>query len=362
MAFGVSLVTLAAWLAPLKSQTAGLANPILFVTQVPIPADFATVASVFGNHVPSMENAGRGGDLWIAYPDGTLKNLTQAAGFGNAGQQGVQSIAVREPSVHWSGSKALFSMAVGAPVQFEVKTFYWQIYEITGLGQNQQPAIRKITGQPENFNNVSPFYGTDERILFTSDRPRNGAAHLYPQLDEYELAPTNTGIWSLDPATGDLFLLDHAPSGVFTPIIDSFGRVVFTRWDHLQRDQEADIDALNGSNTYGTFNFSSEAADAARLNTNQELFPEPRSDRKDLLAGTNLVGHRMNQFFPWQIHEDGTEAETLNHVGRHELLSYFDRSLTDDGNLTEFIAQRLDATNVLQLKEEIGRASCRDRV
>ena len=50
-----------------------------------------------------------------------------------------------------------------------------------------------------------------------------------------------------------------------------------------------------------------------------EVFPEPRKDRADLLAGTGLVGHDFNQFFPWQINEDGTEEETLNHVGRHEL-------------------------------------------
>ena len=33
--------------------------------------------------------------------------------------------------------------------------------------------------------------------------------HLYPPLDEYELAPTNSGIWSLDPTTGDLFTRIH---------------------------------------------------------------------------------------------------------------------------------------------------------
>jgi hypothetical protein len=37
------------------------------------------------------------------------------------------------------------------------------------------------------------MYGSDDRIIFTSDRPRNGKRHLYPQLDEYETAPTNTG-------------------------------------------------------------------------------------------------------------------------------------------------------------------------
>src|SRR5205807_9901503 len=93
-----------------------LANPILFVTQVPVPADFTTVASTFGNHLASVAEAPRGGDLWIRYPDGTTKNLTRAAGFGNGGMQGA-AIAVREPSVHWSGMKALFSMVVGARSQ-----------------------------------------------------------------------------------------------------------------------------------------------------------------------------------------------------------------------------------------------------
>src|SRR5215218_4056469 len=86
--------------------SAQLQNPILCVTQVPVPGDFTTVASTFGNHLPSVQEAPRGGDLWIRYPDGTTKNLTRAAGFGGSGMQGPSSIAVREPSVHWSGTKA----------------------------------------------------------------------------------------------------------------------------------------------------------------------------------------------------------------------------------------------------------------
>jgi hypothetical protein len=329
-----------------------LANPILFVTQVPVPADFTTVASTFGNHLASVAEAPRGGDLWIRYPDGTMKNLTRTAGFGNGGMQGAASIAVREPSVHWSGTKALFSMAVGAPSQQYVwETYYWQIYEITGLGENETPVIRKVPNQPANYDNVSPFYGTDDRILFTSDRPRSGERHLYPQLDEYEEAPTVTGLWSLDPATGDLRLLDHTPSGLFTPSIDSFGRVIFTRWDHLQRDQQADSDAAEGG-SYGTFDYADESANAARLNQRVEIFPEPRSSRTDLLVGTNLQGNSINHFFPWEMNEDGTSEETINHIGRHELFGYFDRSMNDSG-LSEFYGGgRNVAENLLQLHED----------
>src|SRR5436305_14682086 len=87
-----------------------LRNPILFVTQVPVPGDFTTVASTFGNHLPTMDAAPRGGDLWIRYPDGAMKNLTRAAGFGGSGMQGAASLALREPSVHWGGTRALFGM------------------------------------------------------------------------------------------------------------------------------------------------------------------------------------------------------------------------------------------------------------
>ncbi len=311
--------------------------PILFVTQVPVPQDFTTIGAVFGNHRASLDSVARGGDLWIRYPDGALRNLTAAAGYGVEGFQGATAIAVREPSVHWSGTRAVFSMVVGGSAQrYQYQSWRWQIYEITGLGPADTPVITKVPHQPTAYNNVSPIYGTDDRILFTSDRPRGGEAHLYPQLDEYEEAPTVTGIWSLDPATGDLFLVQHSPSGSFSPLVDSFGRLVYIRWDHLQRDQQADADARAPSpyGVYGTFNYADESAGAARLSSRDEVFPEPRAARTDLLAGTNVVGHTFNDFFPWMINEDGTEEETLNHVGRHEFLGYFDVSFSDDPNLT----------------------------
>src|SRR6185369_3534160 len=186
-----------------------LANPILFVTQVPVPGDFTTVVSTFGNQLSAVAEAPRGGDLWIRYPDGTTKNLTRGAGFGGSGMQGTNAIAVREPSVHWSGTKALFSMVVGAPTQqYQVGTYRWQIYEVTGFGQGETASIRKIAGQPAEFDNVSPIYATDGRILFTSDRPPSGALHHFPPLDEYESAPTVAGIYSLDEASGVLTLLE----------------------------------------------------------------------------------------------------------------------------------------------------------
>ncbi len=377
-AMALGLTGPAAWPASpvgaAPAMPAALPYPVLFITQVPIAADFTTIGSTFGNQQATLGAAGRGGDLWIRYPDGTLKNLTAAAGWGGTGLlTGTKGIGVRDPAVYWDGTKAVFSMVVGAPTQVNDASgnYFWQLYEITGLGLSDAPVITKVPHQPASFNNISPAYGSDDRIIFTSDRPRNGQPQLYPQRDEYELQPTVTGVWSLDPATGDLKLLNQAPSGDFTPMVDSFGRVIFTQWDHLQRDQEADADAnagTPGQNCYygnpvgqlpfGTFNYSNETASATYVLTDRtEVFPEPRGCRGDLLNGTNLYGHTFNQFFPWQASQDGTGLETLNHIGRHELTAYIPASIKGDPNIDDYYGQvaRFNPNpvgNLLQIKED----------
>ncbi len=318
-------------------STAVLPNPILFATQVPFPYDTTTITNVFANHLPSTKAAPRGGDLCILYPDGTLKNLTALAGYGKSGSQDTNGIAVREPSMHWSGMKALFSMVVGAPTaQNDSTPFYWQMYEITGLGEFQTPVITKVPFQPAHYNNTNPIYGTDDKIIFSTDLPHNGQGHLYPQHDEYRGEPANTGLWRLDPTSGDLTLLDHSPDGDFRPLVDSYGRVIFSRWDHLQRDGNADVDVIDG-NKFGSFNYSDESAGATVLAGDRtEFYPEPQSKRTDLLAGTNMIGFEFNHFIPWEINEDGTSGETMNHVGRHDLNQAFGRSFNDDPKLVNF--------------------------
>lgn len=333
-----------AWFAAASLGAAVLSaqqNPILYCTQVPV-SGFVVRSSAFGTHDAGMESCPRGGDLMIRYPDGSLRNLTQEAGYGVVGFQGPGAIAVREPCVHWSGTKAVFSMVVGAPDrQYRYQTYFWQLYEVTGLGVGETVQITKVSNQPENYNNISPVYGSDGRIIFTTDRPHNGQAHLYPQRDEYESAPTVTGVWSLDPASGDLRLLTHTPSGAFNPIVDSFGRVVFTRWDHLQQDQQADVDRA-GSDSYGSFTYADESDAATRLAVGPEVFPEPRLDTHPENLARNRSGNRFNLFMPWQVNQDGTEEETLNHVGRHEFSrTYRLPSFLDDPNLSDQVIESL---------------------
>ncbi|MGY1408173.1 HzsA-related protein [Luteimonas sp. A611] len=327
--------------ASAAAKAATVQNPILFVTQVPISGNgssdpFASRMSTFANHLPDINAVPRGGDLMIRYPDGTLRNLTREGGYGMDGLQGANAIAVREPTVHWSGNKAVFSMVVGAPPRQHVNTnARWQLYEVTGLARGQTARITKVANQSA-YNNVSPLYASDDRILFTSDRPRGGEAHLYPQLDEYESTPTITGIYSLEPASGALRILNHTPSGAFSPSIDSYGRVIFTRWDHLQRDQQ-------GLDVFGAVNFASEAANAAKLSGRAESFPETLEGMATANYG-RINAFTYNLFTPWQINQDGTDELTLNHIGRHELsFNYILRSFAADNALIDTVGTTLRA-------------------
>lgn len=294
--------------APVADDAAG-APAILFVTQPPLAADYGSRTSVFGNHIGKTTLVPRGGDLVIRYSDGTLRNLTQEAGFGiNPAEQ----IAVREPTVHWSGNRALFSMVIGGTTKNDFAPVYWQIYEVSGLKKGETVKIKKLR-QPAGCNNVAPLYGPSGRILFVSDLPRTGEPAALPQLDEYESVATSTGIWSMDAKGGDLTLLDNAVSGAFTPILASDGRIVYTRWDHLQRDQQN----VPQFGNFGAFNYASESSDV-KLPSNVEHFPEPVLPEPT----SQVPSYSLSVFFPWQMNEDGTGVETLNHLGRHELLGF----------------------------------------
>ena len=325
-----------------------LTNPIVFVTQPPITRElngstsntFLTVVTEFGNQQADTAHAGRGGDLWLMTTNLGLVNLTRKAGLGMAGNQAGAGIDVRDPAIYWDGSKVVFSMVVGAPTNAtDATTYYWQMYELSNLAAvmantNTPPVIVPVAHQPTNCNNVNPTYATGGRIIFMSDRAFANQPALYPQLDEYKGAACVTGTYSLDPVAGDLKLLEHLPSGGFNPFIDSFGRLLITRWDHLIQDGNATGDRL-GRTTNGALNFLSEATNAATQFTNTvETFPEPNDFDTNYCTQLGVNPDLFNFFFPWALDPDGGNEEVLNHVGRHEIsFTTLTPSFTGDTNL-----------------------------
>ena len=345
-----------------RKQSDVLTNPILFSLVVPpfAKGSFGHQLETFGNHLTGMNEAPRGGDLCLMTVDGTVRFLTQEAGFGVAsgGIQAENGIAVRQPSVKWDGSKALFSMVIGGPISAYDQSYrsnVWQIYEITNLTEvisGMTPIIEKIPNQPA-YNNVSPIYGSDGQILFTSDAPLFDMGHTYPQFDEYESAPTNTGIFKLNPENGKVTHLTHSPSGDFDIHLAKDGRIISTRWEHLKRDQQASNHRA-GNTQWQPVNYEDESENAAIVNapaikdgkpyadadgTPYEIFPEafvhienginvePNRDPNEPL-------HDFNEFLPWEITENGERHQTMNHVGRHEFGGVFQNgSKIDDPNL-----------------------------
>lgn len=347
------------------------AEPILFATVTPSSDNtFGHMVSLVASHLPNISTAPRGGDLWVRYDNGVLRNLTEEAGYGD-------DIAVREISVHWSGQRAVFSMVVGGTGANPAPVF-WQLYEVTGFGEGQTVQITKLP-QPQTFNNIQPCYATDDQLIFASDMPPTQNPLHYPPLDEYESTPTVAGLWKIQPDGTGLMLLDNNPSGSFTPFVDSYGRVVFTRWDHFKRDQQWDlwvdeqlydawVDEWNAQNDPIVSGLPDINFTPSRLKPltydhendttpdnpayGQEYFPENGRLHPDIAAtysgiyqphqpGPNphpywdqdfvpgTEKQDFNFFTPWMVMEDGTEAELLNHLGRHEMFNYVERARAD---------------------------------
>lgn len=359
----------AALFAGMSAHAGNPANPILFVTQVPIPEEvntrditqsFMSIASPFSNHLADTLHAGRGGSLFVRFSNAQVVDLLAAADWSAiaGGKPAADAMAVRNPAVHWSAAKAIFSMTTGKPSgPADTTQYLFQLYEITlptqaQLAANVKPVLTKVANQPP-YNNVFPTYAQNGKIVFASDRPYNGQLHL-TQREEYLSLPTVSGLWALDPTNaGSLKILHHAPSGAFYPFVDSAGRLIFTNWDHLSRDTQGVTDSrppdvsLNETFTQtanGSGNFVDETVAAgftpvtAMSANTWDVFPEPRNFDKrtltDFYPGVN--GNAFNLFMPWMISLDGTGGELLNHVGRHEVGTGFTRSFTTDANLSDF--------------------------
>src|SRR5882672_8362017 len=140
-------------------------NPILFVTQVPMPEEvnsrdvtssYQSCVSPFSNHLGDTAHAGRGGSLHVRFGNGQVVDLLAVADWSAiaGGQPAANAVAVRNPSVNWAADKSLFSMVIGTPSgPADTTTFLWQLYEITlptqaQINANVKPVLTKVANQP----------------------------------------------------------------------------------------------------------------------------------------------------------------------------------------------------------------------
>jgi hypothetical protein len=290
-----------------EGEPGDIPNPVVFVTQVPFAA-YASSTSALSRHDTSLSRVPPGGDLWIRYPDGELRNLTQEAGLGQDGAQGASAIAVRDPAVAPSGELLVVSIAVGAATaQFQGVERQWQLYTVTGLGPAETPKFSLVGNQPD-ANNIEAVFVGEERIVFVSDAPVGGLAHLSPLYGQGGDTPMATGLFALDLAGGAATPLTVAAEGLTGPELFS-DRLVFTRLDHLVRPAP-DLDLAEWLD-------ESAAAPSAAFDAGD--FPEPSTASDPDVATLGTSVHHMLNANLWEVGLSGHTLRTLAGLGRHEL-------------------------------------------
>ena len=270
-----------------RAASAARPYPILFVTQVPIAGRLhRPSARSSATTSPTCRSAPRGGDLCdplsrrhAAQPD--RSRPASAA-------QRLPGRRTRSPCASRACTGAAPRRSSHGRRRADRSSTRWR--PTTGRSTRSPASARAQTAdhharspnQPANFNNVTPIYATDGRILFTSDRPRERRARTSTRSStSTSRRRRRRASGASTPATGDLTLLEHSPSRrLLARRSTAFGRVIFTRWDHLQRDQQADADPVDAPPTYGAFTYASEAANAATTPSARRRRGVPRAARR----------------------------------------------------------------------------------
>ncbi len=125
--------------------------------------------------------------------------------------------AIRDPQVHYSGEKILFSYRPGG-------TDYFHLYEIGIDGKR----LRRLTEGP--FDDIEPTYLPNDRIMFCSSRAKRWVNCWYSQVAIlYQCGPDGS---NPTPISANIEH-DNTP----WPLPD--GRVLYTRWEYVDRSRVA---------------------------------------------------------------------------------------------------------------------------
>ncbi len=162
---------------------------------LPQPGEFGPEEPLFGD----------GGRLcWLNLRTGELTVLLDDAQGG-----------VRDPQVHYDADRILFSYRKGGEP-------YYHLYEIDVDGSG----LRQLTGGP--YDDIEPTYLPDGGIMFCSTRCRR-VVGCNP-------SPVATLYWC-DASGGRIRPISANPFTDNTPWMLPDGRVLYTRWEYVDRNQ-----------------------------------------------------------------------------------------------------------------------------
>ena len=122
---------------------------------------------------------------------------------------------VRDPDVHYDGKRILFSYRRGG-------TTTYHLYEIDIDGRN----LRQLTDGPDN--DIEPIYAPDGGIIFCSSR-----CHRFVPCWRTQVAT----LYRCDGDGGNIRMLSNNAEQENTPWMLPDGRVLYTRWEYVDRNQ-----------------------------------------------------------------------------------------------------------------------------
>ena len=122
---------------------------------------------------------------------------------------------VRDPQVHYSGKKILFSYRRGGE-------HYYHLYEINADGSG----LRQLTNGP--YDDIEPTYCPDGTIVFCSSRCRRFVNCWYTQV---------ATLYRCDADGSNIRMLSSNNDHDNTPWVLPDGRVLYMRWEYVDRSQ-----------------------------------------------------------------------------------------------------------------------------
>jgi hypothetical protein len=177
-------------------------------------------------------NGRKGGGLFIlkdfqsANPQKVdiVAGLKVATGKVNAGQT-LSSGTFLSPDLSFDGKTVVFAWSSGGSEKWQAKNRF-HIFSVNIDGTN---LVQLTDG---NFDDIHPAWLPNGRVIFVSTRRGGyGRCHGRP-------VPTYT-LYSMKADGSDMIRISHHETNEFHPSVANDGRIVYTRWDYIDRDFNA---------------------------------------------------------------------------------------------------------------------------
>jgi hypothetical protein len=177
-------------------------------------------------------NGRTGGGLFILkdFQSGSAQKVDLVAGLKvptgkvNAGQT-LSSGTFLSPDLSFDGKTVVFAWSSGGSEKWQEKNRF-RIFKVDIDGKN---LVQLTDG---NYDDFHPAWMPNGRIIFVSSRRGGyGRCHGRP-------VPTYT-LYSMKSDGSDMIRLSYHETNEFHPQIANDGRIIFTRWDYIDRDFNA---------------------------------------------------------------------------------------------------------------------------